>query len=684
MSKKKGKVKKKLRVPNIPAPKFENKCSKYDECLARIKACDLSSVSWTENPHLKEDITYVLDRLKDENIMFMKQKFCALLISFIHSCEDLYSPILKKNQQLQTLAKQTVVNYYKCNFVPAESRQISFLPLDLRLFIYIEMLKSEITKYTTGFILDRITLTLNKMNATMQYDFSVFMLSWSSLIIFKTLIPDMVFSFFYYEQYKRTKKFSDLLKINNRVFNSSGLVLRDKTLTSAMVDGARRLDQDFWYGVNCFCDLGKIRDIKSAKICLELFSIYFEKVYGFAPEFKELALKYYDTGNAPELEAFKKHHQIDDIEIESYLYNLSNDIEMKQDQKNCEYRATGDPFDEYLYIFPSKGKVVVTFDKKTLPRTVSQPAYYEIMEACIDKIYHGNNIFIPSLEEYLTALSTAMLRSSEWDFRVLYMAEMGVRAFIGVVWANRKKGFFYNDIAENWRTTLLPGLNGNVKYHGFGIPVKLTILPPKIFASCLYETDIPGSCIIRFCESSDEGIEEIIGRCDKNDATAMTDSGNGLDSMRVFELNFPEDEREERQQGWQRIRNFFKSGRDNLSDILSYVEKALSSATRAYEENSLYEAMRDSCDALYVIIKHIVNVQYDIPMYQDYNYTVRALRAKGIDVSTLAAAVSSDKWSGRANKTDVSADNVKAFLENVKELAAYCADGSYDAAVCGD
>lgn len=93
---------------------------------------------------------------------------------------------------------------------------------------------------------------------------------------------------------------------------------RQKLMEAAMLDGAERLDKEFWYGVNCFSNLNAINDRCAAKMSLRLFTNYFEKVFLCAAEFEQLALDFYQSGNKAQLNSFLERHQLDEIDMQSY------------------------------------------------------------------------------------------------------------------------------------------------------------------------------------------------------------------------------------------------------------------------------------------------------------------------------------------------------------------------------
>lgn len=255
--------------------------------------------------------------------MELADQFLQLRDNLIRHCEALYTPFMYKNTELCAAAKQTVVPYYHGSFEAHQSRQISFLPLELRLFIYVEMLKIETDRYYSAHILNRISITLSKMYRWDELDLSVFVLSWTEYNLFMCdflTAYSHVQGFFFlgYGAFRSRRKLDTLLQFHKKEFQRIP-PLREKTMKTALLDGAELLDKEFWYGMNSFSNLDAIQDRTAARLCLRLFTLYFEKVFLCAAEFETLILDFYRSADKTELNQFLKRHQLDEVNMHSYV-----------------------------------------------------------------------------------------------------------------------------------------------------------------------------------------------------------------------------------------------------------------------------------------------------------------------------------------------------------------------------
>lgn len=292
----------------------------YEEFIREIQKTELKQEEWLiYDSKEKNTIKYILDNIHNSDIPIMRETLKESIEGLIKICEKLYTPILKRNQELIDVTKESIVNYYKNKFEIRMSREISFLPLELRLLIYLELLKVEQDDYYIVNLLERVTLTLGKMQADTEYKSSVFILSWAEIILFLTSEPHPVFKFFQYRMFEETytDKFSKILNANAQMLADTSK-LRNRTLDTAMLTETELLDKEFWYGVNAFKNVDNLRDMNAAMICIDLFTIYFKKIFLCVTEFKEIILEYYKTGRKTKLEKFLKEHQLEEIDMKSY------------------------------------------------------------------------------------------------------------------------------------------------------------------------------------------------------------------------------------------------------------------------------------------------------------------------------------------------------------------------------
>ena len=120
----------------------------YEGYLAWAKEKSFDREGWLMcEKNSRKKLEYLLNNLHPEDLLMMEDKLAEALLAVVDICEHLYSPLINANQALQNAAKATMVDYYRNRFEIRKSAEISILPLELRLYIYIELLKRENNKY---------------------------------------------------------------------------------------------------------------------------------------------------------------------------------------------------------------------------------------------------------------------------------------------------------------------------------------------------------------------------------------------------------------------------------------------------------------------------------------------------------------------------------------------------------
>jgi len=181
------------------------------------------------------------------------------------------------------------------------SREISFLPLGVRLLAYGGLLEREAHPVAKYHILDRISMTLYKSGEEQLGEYSVFLQCMLGEKIAPLLFGNKDFEALYsYE-----------IKANQKV-----RVLREDILGGAELS-PEIAGREFWYGFKGFSDLKNVNDVGAAKICLRLFTLYFEKNFSIAEDVETHLLDYYRTKNPNVVRRLLREEQLDELTIQS-------------------------------------------------------------------------------------------------------------------------------------------------------------------------------------------------------------------------------------------------------------------------------------------------------------------------------------------------------------------------------
>lgn len=189
----------------------------------------------------------------------------------------LYSKFNK--QYIKDFVKNKLYPYYEGKFTINMSRELSFLPLDLRIFIYNELLQLEQDFFTCMNYLDRINVTCSKMGGddnrklaslVASYNWSI---EWGNRKIFDN---DSCF-------------IKDIYYINNSErLRKELLDKEDKTSGQYL--------EELSFSISGFTNRSNIHDLYVAKMITELLKEYFSDISGISDIVSNID-KYLETGN---------------------------------------------------------------------------------------------------------------------------------------------------------------------------------------------------------------------------------------------------------------------------------------------------------------------------------------------------------------------------------------------------
>ncbi|MFS7421191.1 hypothetical protein [Carnobacterium maltaromaticum] len=229
------------------------------------------------------------------------------------SIEKVYSKPFKSNNKIEELIKVTIIDYYKDGFTINKSREISFLPLEIRLYIYVEMVKTYPISLFITHVFDRLCITLKKMENVEIFNEAVKIFTGLQMITKEIMMknPHLMLA----STTTITKNFDKNLSFNmNKYFKNSN-VLRNKGLEKAMLDLDNLYYKEFWYGIKAFSIRENINDIQVAIYGMKIFECYYERMFNFTEEFVSALEDYYLNYNKEKLNKLLQMHELDQIDL---------------------------------------------------------------------------------------------------------------------------------------------------------------------------------------------------------------------------------------------------------------------------------------------------------------------------------------------------------------------------------
>lgn len=627
----------------------------YEEYYKGLRGMDLTCTEWLENENdpTKGRITYILDYLPPNHILENEYKLIEALEAFVEQCEKLYSMILSKNGNLKEKARKTIVNYYRGSFEISMSREISFLPLELRLFIYIELVKLEINKYYLVCLLNRIMVTLSKMENVQVYESSLFLASWAEYLLFLTTEQRRTYDQLCYGGFEKNKKFSDILSLNRQQSGEVLISAREKTIESAMLNGAKKLDQEFWYGINGFSHRKNIHDMKAAKLCLDLFCEYFDKIFLAASEFRNLVSDYYCTGKRDKVAAFCEERMLDEIDMKSYKNYFHMDDESvetkeykeayKEAYKEEAYHLAsrlGKGIEEnYLYLYNRNFAETTFFSDTELPEKLNQEEYYLLIEKFLNKLSFSKNIYLPDIEEYIVSVTTAMLNSEDWNMHLLHFFLCSLQMLLKQMWEYDEKIDIAEQCESTWKYMLLLK-EESIEYLGFGAPTAFFITGKGTLAVNFDEFEKPLFVCPRLATSPSVTLDVMKQAFESqisSEEAILSDSyqtfpaNTVIVSWKLYEKRLSKEVVSIRRAGWKRIQEYHLANGYHISKeiILKTLQERLENVKSQIKYDSSEELKSTLDDILYTYMKYVVSRDFDIPYFGGYGKCLRKLKEKG-------------------------------------------------------
>lgn len=163
----------------------------------------------------------------------------------------------KLKRRVTNVIANTIVPYYKGQFTINLSRQISFLPLDVRLLTYLVMYRNEQDEITKQHIMNRLGVTLEKLDEKML----VAAYACYNLLKNKRIPNAQIDS----DLREALHPIGEIRQLREEIFQEQGL--EDKEYMDELS-----------YSISCFVNLENIHDEQSALLALKVFKSYYSDV----------------------------------------------------------------------------------------------------------------------------------------------------------------------------------------------------------------------------------------------------------------------------------------------------------------------------------------------------------------------------------------------------------------------
>ena len=383
----------------------------YNKHLFYKSFCFAES-SFDEVVDLFAKMAYTLKNHKLKYYVLMDKKLIEAQNALCIAYDDLYSERIRYNSELKQLVDTTIIPYYHGRFHISLSREISFLPLELRLYIYTRMLAIEANTAQQLHLVDRIALTLHKLGEQFLGDCAIFISAWMKSKLGRYLGG-------YY-----TLPFSEILvKEKNSVQQAGGL--RETILSKAEMTQEQE-GREFWYGFKSFSSLKSIHDVTAAKICLDLFKEYYKHSFSIVNEIHSVIKTYYETKDSSEINDLIRKEELDSVSItkryvqHSYHSDITEMSTEKVDLLDWQQRIYAQKFmnhqkeSNYLYLNPDS-KAVNEIDLK-IPATLSKEETVPYLKK-LSEMIRKRKLALSEFNQYLLDLTTAIMNGENWDMK---------------------------------------------------------------------------------------------------------------------------------------------------------------------------------------------------------------------------------------------------------------------------
>lgn len=425
---------------------------------------DLEQMQDSENADDLLTLRYIAGNRMDEFENLLKEKLDGYESALIKAVEESFTERITYNKELLETVKEELVPYYHGRFQVNLSREISFLPLELRLLLYTKLLAVETRQITRYHLLDRIALTLYKSGDSRLGEYAAFLKAMLGVelapIIFGT-----------------EKRFEELFRADIEG-NKKIEAVKEEILDEASLY-QKNIEREFWYGFKGMSDLKNINDVHAAKLCLKAFTLYFEKIFELSNRMEEVFMKYYDTRNRKQVERLLNEGGIEHLIIKPRytiaMLGREGQREMTTEEKDkyeegLKRRAKtwGGVGRENLLM--NKGKTRARDEVYQAPEVLDQSSARLHLTNLVELITN-RSYTLDQFDRYMFGLVLSSLKSKEWDKKRLNLFLGVLRDVHSMLWIRNDK-----DPVILLKITIdLIKQDGLLESHGEGWPIGIIV-----------------------------------------------------------------------------------------------------------------------------------------------------------------------------------------------------------------
>ncbi|WP_214823935.1 hypothetical protein [Exiguobacterium sp. s28] len=428
------------------------------------KKIDLAQVGEDEIADDLLTLRYIAGNRMSEYENILKEKLDVYEDALIRAVEESFTERITRNDELIEMVEKELVPYYHGRFQINLSREISFLPLELRLLVYTRLLAIETRQITRYHLMDRISLTLYKSGDTRLGEYATFL----KAILGAELAP-IIFG--------TRKRFEELF------WSDIEACKKIETVKEEILDEAslysKTVNREFWYGFKGMSDLKNINDVHAAKLCLKAFTLYFNKIFEVSNRMEEVFLKYYDTKNRKQMESLLKEEGLENLVIKP-RYNVGTigqtgmremtSEEVGKYEEGMAKRAktwTSVGRDNLLM---NKGKTRAREEVYQAPEVLGQSSARLHLNNLVELITN-RSYTLDQFDRYMFGLALSSLKSKEWDKKRLNLFLGVLRDVHSMLWIRNDK----DPVILLKITSDLIGQDGLLESYGDGWPIGLVV-----------------------------------------------------------------------------------------------------------------------------------------------------------------------------------------------------------------
>lgn len=428
------------------------------------KKIDLAQVGDDEIADDLLTLRYIAGNRMSEYENILKEKLDVYENALIRAVEESFTERITRNDELIEMVEKELVPYYHGRFQINLSREISFLPLELRLLVYTRLLAIETRQITRYHLIDRISLTLYKSGDTRLGEYATFL----KAILGAELAP-IIFG--------TRKQFDELF------WSDIEACKKIETVKEEILDEAslysKTVNREFWYGFKGMSDLKNINDVHAAKLCLKAFTLYFNKIFEVSNRMEEVFLKYYDTKNRKQMESLLKEEGLENLVIKP-RYNVgtigqtgmremtSEEVEKYEEGMAKRAKTWSSVGRDNLLM--NKGKTRAREEVYQAPEVLDQSSARLHLNNLVELITN-RSYTLDQFDRYMFGLALSALKSKEWDKKRLNLFLGVLRDVHSMLWIRNDK----DPVILLKITNDLIGQDGLLESHGEGWPIGLVV-----------------------------------------------------------------------------------------------------------------------------------------------------------------------------------------------------------------